>query len=161
MLHINLSMPECSRFGRALMDFWYSTVNEEMTPLLLSVSGYPHNGGMHTLVIGAHPKDVAAWLDLFEEKYPYVKEELQLVRQEMTDKGHGRITLMNLAIKQQPFLTWQYHKGNESFIDPKTGIQYAAEYNKGERNHQSEWLAGTDPHWLGMSINYATEQELH
>lgn len=118
MLNVELSMGQHTRFGSALLRFWYSDMAEQFKGLVFSMSGYPHNGGFHSLNIGAHPKDVAAWLDLFEETYPFVKEELDILREELKDKRSGRVIMRNALQAKDPKYCWQWRKCDNTFISP-------------------------------------------
>ena len=122
MLQVDLSMGEHTRFGRALMSFWYGGFSDDMKGLVLTMSGYPHNGGRHTLTISDHTPEVLGWLELFEEQYPFVKEELDILREYIKENPTGRAVLYPLLLKKEPRYTWTWNKNEKrgsKFINPE------------------------------------------
>ena len=66
--YIKLSAPQESEQGRIVADMYYG--NQNLLNLVTKRSGYPHNGGEHSLVVGEwKPSDLVAWLDLVIECY--------------------------------------------------------------------------------------------
>ncbi|ASU03496.1 hypothetical protein RISINGSUN_174 [Erwinia phage vB_EamM_RisingSun] len=121
MLHVNLSMPQQTRFGHALLHFWYGSKSEEMRGLVISMTGYPHNGGEHSLTIGANPKDVIAWVQLFRDEFPYVDEEIQLLLKELEGKTTGKVNLIQVIRDNKESLLWQWVRCQDRFINPVDG----------------------------------------
>lgn len=118
MLRVKLSMPQHTRFGHALLHFWYGLKSEEMRGLIIEMNGYPHNGGEHSLIIGAQPKDVIAWVQLFGDEFPYIKEEIDILLKELEGKTTGKMDLMQILSEQKESLLWQWVRCKNEFIDP-------------------------------------------
>lgn len=67
---IELSAPQESPLGKIVGDLFYNTRLLEM----VKHTGYPHNGGEHTLSIYGQPKDLIAFLELVIERFlPFPK----------------------------------------------------------------------------------------
>lgn len=64
-VEINMTTSQYNAFGKIINNLYYST---RMLDLIQS-SGYPHNGGSHTLYIRGTIADLNAFLDLMIEKY--------------------------------------------------------------------------------------------
>ena len=141
MLHVNLSMPQHTRFGHALLHFWYGPKSEEMRGLVISMTGYPHNGGEHTLNVSAHPKDVIAWVELFRDEFPYVDEEIQHLLKALEGKTTGKVSLIETIRDANDTLLWQWVRCKNQFIDPDTDKAHS----------ESEWKAGIDFDSLSMA----------
>lgn len=90
---LDLSAPQRDSLGQIVGDIYYKR------PSLLQVginhlSGFPHNGGQHTLRIQGSRKDLIAWLDLVIETYRAIKfdrfqhgaDTLECIRQVVMDK---------------------------------------------------------------------------
>lgn len=153
MLHVDLSMGQWTRFGSALLNFWYSNTCDQFKGLLFSMSGYPHHGGSHALVISAYPRDVLAWLDLFEEKYPFVKEELDILREEIQSRalGNGRIWMHRILDEKAPQYNWQWRKCDNKFFSPEreqpdyNDVVLAVEAKKAKRKELRKAIAEQNP----------------
>lgn len=80
---IDLSSPEHherSGMPKALRDMYYG--NDTIRTLIKS-AGSPHNGGQHTLTIWGERREVIAWLDLFNEEYNNVQQEIAIIKNEI------------------------------------------------------------------------------
>lgn len=84
---INLSAPQSTEVGSALFKFYYSRDTEKDALLNTAPgrSGYPHNGGEHTLYICGEPDECIAWLELFAEAYVSIKAEVERLITELRD----------------------------------------------------------------------------
>lgn len=72
--NVELSAPQDSPRGKLLADFYYQGVSQQLKDLGVRVSGYPHNGGEHTLWLQGSNDDVRAYLELMAEIFePYEK----------------------------------------------------------------------------------------
>lgn len=69
-MYVDLSTSQYIPFGKMLGHLYYT--NQALLSLAPGRSGYPHNGGEHTLSLSGEVKDIVAFLDLVIEKYPYV-----------------------------------------------------------------------------------------
>lgn len=84
---LNLSSGLHTPEGTMLFQIYYSGRGNELLAIAPSSSGFPHNGGEHTLRITGKPCDVFAWFELLAELYAKVaavqpwfndiKEEIQ------------------------------------------------------------------------------------
>lgn len=90
---LDLTAAQDTKFGKALQDIFYKT---DLISVMGGVSGYPHNGGEHTLKIKNKKDELIAFLDLFEECLGYKFNEISLVRDEI-EKGETQIKLKNLV----------------------------------------------------------------
>ena len=115
--YVDLSMGEHTRFGSALNKFFYSGVYEELKGLLRFMSGCPHTGGMHKLEITDQSDVLLGWLNLFEEHYPFVKEELDIVRFEIKQNKESRIHLRKLIQEQNLKYNSRWLKSTNTFIE--------------------------------------------
>ena len=100
-IYLNLSSPQNSALGR-IIGYMYCETN--ITDLFEGLySGYPHNGGLHSLSFTGEPDDVIAALELMldlEKKFDknYVKEGYQTIRNiidriKILDKGRKRLSI--------------------------------------------------------------------
>ena len=64
-IHWNLSQPQHTPEGLGLMHMYYDT---DLSHILDDSSGYPHNGGEHTLHVRSTIPDLIDWLDLVSDE---------------------------------------------------------------------------------------------
>jgi hypothetical protein len=69
-LHIEATQNQHTPGGDFLGKLYYSTRFLDKTLEREEHSGYPHNGGQHSLYLYMTPSDLSAWLELVEETYP-------------------------------------------------------------------------------------------
>ena len=82
-VYVDLSAPEShasSAMPKALRDLYYSGKRGDTLLSLIESTGYPHNGGSHTLKVFGKRYDVVAWLDLFLDQYPDTKPEIDIIK---------------------------------------------------------------------------------
>ncbi len=92
-VYIDLSMPEHSTFDSALSKMYYR--NDTLLSLAPSRSGFPSNGGEHTMHIKGSRKECRAFLDLVKETYPFTTPEV-IVLQIRIDAGDRNIRLRDI-----------------------------------------------------------------
>lgn len=94
-IRINLSYGENTSFGKALYNLYYG--NKVLLEMAPNRSGYPHNGGEHTLSISGEAGECRAFLELLKDQYPLrATYEVDLVLAAL-DKGESRINLRTLS----------------------------------------------------------------
>lgn len=93
-IYVNLSYNEQSTLGNALYHFWYS--NGPLRDLAPGKSGYPHNGGEHTLSIRGSKGDCLAFLELMRDTYPKAAQDLSLLIQAI-EAGKSRVRFRELV----------------------------------------------------------------
>lgn len=69
-MYVDLSAAQHIPFGKMLNHLYYS--NQSLLEQAPGRSGYPHNGGEHTLTLSGDKGDIISFLDLITEKYPNV-----------------------------------------------------------------------------------------
>ena len=74
--HMELSAAQESTLGKCLYKFYYQRNSFGLKPggASLRLEGYPHNGGEHTLYGIGEKEECVAFLQLFGEEFPTVKE---------------------------------------------------------------------------------------
>lgn len=65
----NLSQPQHTEAGRLLSRFYYGS-DGCLLREMATTSGFPHNGGEHTLNVKATPAELVAWLELLKMTFP-------------------------------------------------------------------------------------------
>lgn len=75
-IYVDLSIGQTTPIGKALGHIWYS--NRALRDLGPGISGYPHNGGEHSMSITGTPDDCLAFMDLIGEKYPIARDDMNL-----------------------------------------------------------------------------------
>lgn len=69
-MYIKASQPQYTPAGKLLGSMYYGSFLQ--TALSSEqYSGYPHNGGEHTLSLTMSPADVGAFLEIIKETYPH------------------------------------------------------------------------------------------
>lgn len=85
-VYIQLSSPQqhpTSAMPKALHDLYYGGEVENDLLRLIQFTGYPHNGGSHTFTVFGERYDAVAWLDLFLERFPETKPEIEIIKKEI------------------------------------------------------------------------------
>lgn len=88
-ISVDMSDSESNSFGTALCHLWYS--NKSLLDLAPSLSGYPHNGGEHTMRIAGEADECKAFLELVKESYPKHAASAVDKMIEAIDQGEKRI----------------------------------------------------------------------
>ena len=126
-MHVDLSTAQHIPFGKMLSHLYYS--NQALLALAPGRSGYPHNGGEHTLSLNGDKHDIVAFLDLVVEKYPYVLCEVTKVQMAVRDwiEGEPHVTAKKLFSQRiyDYHKTYQY-KELEGIVHfyPRPGVTY-------------------------------------
>lgn len=90
---VQLSAPERTELGKVLFRLYY-TSGRTLLDLAPGQSGYPHNGGEHTLFLEGERKDILAWLELFIEQYPVIRKPVAWLFQDIcSEKSCSRFTI--------------------------------------------------------------------
>lgn len=84
---------------------------------LISMSGYPNNGGQHTCTIWGKRPDVVAWLDLFLEEYPDTKPEIDIIKRTIRREFINSPSTRRLKVDLREFTRQHVYKGQ--FISRK------------------------------------------
>lgn len=85
-VHLDMSACQTSVVGKLLNKGYYgSGPLRDLIECAPDRSGYPHNGGQHTLHMSGTQEDVLAWLDMFEETTDL---ELTAVRARLKDRNY-------------------------------------------------------------------------
>ncbi len=82
-IRVCLNSPQGSRFGNILRRFYMGGKHEDLLEMAPGRSGYPYNGGEHTLTIFGEVGEVKAWLNLFKETFPDGEKEINCVLHEI------------------------------------------------------------------------------
>lgn len=126
-MYVDLSTSQYIPFGKMLGSLYYS--NQALLSLAPGRSGYPHNGGEHTLSLSGEVKDINAFLDLVVEKYPYVVCEVIKIQVAIRAWKEGDPTVRAKDLFSQRIYdyhkTYQY-KVLEDIVHfyPRPGITY-------------------------------------
>ena len=73
-IELDLSANEQTSAGKMLYQLYYKSSSDELMSLAPEISGFPHNGGVHTMrVIGPY-EDVFAWFALLRERYEKISQ---------------------------------------------------------------------------------------
>lgn len=101
-MKVNLSLTAAERhpFGRLLNHLYYS--NEDLVDIAPDRSGFPHNGGEHTLRIVGDHGDVIAWLDLFLGNYPTSRDYIYEIKKQIRSKLLEGSVSINIILKNLP-----------------------------------------------------------
>jgi hypothetical protein len=91
-IRVKLSSCQESAVGKALGHLYYS--NSTLCSLAPNRSGYPHNGGEHTLDISGDSGECSAFIELMIERYPQAADQFQYVLSEIK-VGNRRIDINN------------------------------------------------------------------
>lgn len=86
-MYVDLSTSQYIPFGKMLGSLYYA--NQALLSLAPGRSGYPHNGGEHTLSLSGSKEDINAFLDLVVEKYPYVLCEATKIQMAVREWKEG------------------------------------------------------------------------
>lgn len=78
---VQMSSPEHSEVGKVLSKLYYG--QGALLDLAPGRSGYPHNGGEHTLFLEGDRKDILAWLELLTEEYPAIRKPVAWLFQDI------------------------------------------------------------------------------
>lgn len=108
---LNLSTPEhhkTSHMPYAIRQMYYGN---DMLSRLITMNGYPNNGGQHTCTISGDRADVVAWLDLFLEEYPDAKPEIDIVKRTIRREFINSPLTHCLRIKLSDFTRQHVYKG--------------------------------------------------
>jgi hypothetical protein len=89
-INVTLSSGQETPVGKVLYHFFYS--NRALCEMAPNLSGYPHNGGEHTLRISGEPGECSAFIELMIEAYPRIIAQLQYVLDEISN-GNRRIDI--------------------------------------------------------------------
>lgn len=114
---LDLSVPEhhkTSHMPYAMRQMYYGN---GMLSRLISMHGYPNNGGQHTCTINGDRADVVAWLDLFLEEYPDTKPEIDIIKRTIRREFINSPLTHCLRIKLADFTRQHVYKGQ--FISRK------------------------------------------
>ncbi len=68
-IFIDMTALEGSEFGKLLRNYYYGN-HRDLIELAPGRSGFPHDGGFHSMRIAGSVKDCTAFLKLFEERFP-------------------------------------------------------------------------------------------
>lgn len=126
-MYVDLSTSQYIPFGKMLGNLYYS--NQALLSLAPGRSGYPHNGGEHTLSLSGDKADIIAFLDLVTEKYPYVLCEATKIQMAVREWKEGDPILKAKKLFSQRIYdyheTYQY-KELEGIVHfyPRPGITY-------------------------------------
>lgn len=98
-ISVNFSAPQSSPLGKAIGDLYYKT---NLLGLLdrskVVRTGFPHNGGMHSLSITGDPQEIIDFIGVLKETFgPVVEQELWKIRKELL--SNTRVVYMKLADK--------------------------------------------------------------
>lgn len=95
---VQMSAPEHTELGKVLFRLYY-TSGRALLELAPGRSGYPHNGGEHTLLLEGERKDVLAWLELLTEEYPVIRKPVAWLFQDIcSEKACKRFTIGRYAL---------------------------------------------------------------
>jgi len=89
-MFVDLSTSQYIPFGKMLNHLYYS--NKTLLALAPGKSGYPHNGGEHTLSLNGEAGDITAFLDLVLAAYPAVVKEIVAIKDAIV-LSDGRTTV--------------------------------------------------------------------
>lgn len=105
-MYVDLSTSQYIPFGKMLGSLYYA--NQALLSLAPGRSGYPHNGGEHTLSLSGSKEDINAFLDLVVEKYPYVLFEATKIQMAVREWKEGDPVLKAKKLFSQ--YIYDYHK---------------------------------------------------
>lgn len=98
-MFVNLSAPQDSHMGCMLNHLYYCTNFLSLLSKDTICTGYPHNGGQHTLHISGSSEEIFDFINLLKDEYPgKPAEELEKVRKVLVAKG--RASYMSLEDKE-------------------------------------------------------------
>jgi hypothetical protein len=72
LLHADLSSGQYSQYGKILHHLYYS--HKYLMDMAPGRSGYPHNGGEHTLRVKGSKEDIVAWLEMVRDEYARISK---------------------------------------------------------------------------------------
>lgn len=106
LVNVDLSCAEHIPFGEVVANLYYR--NKSLLELAPGRTGYPHNGGQHSLRVFGDRGDIDAWLSLVVQAYPKVVKEVMLLRDALTNwkAGDGRVVAAKLFSQQ----VYDYHE---------------------------------------------------
>lgn len=126
-----LSVPEhhkTSHMPYAIRQMHYG--NDNLSGMI-SMSGYPNNGGQHTCTIWGDRADVVAWLDLFLEEYPDTKPEIDIIKRTIRREFINSPLTHRLKVDLREFTRQHVYKGQfisrKWFWHPKCEPDYVEE----------------------------------
>lgn len=93
--YVDYSASEACRWGRGLYYVYYKTRLNELWDRDQR-SGYPHNGGEHTLSVTASIEDHLAWMDIVEETLKIEFLDFRLIREALLDPDRTRPVKLRL-----------------------------------------------------------------
>lgn len=96
LVYIDMSAGQDSEFGRVLRKFYYGGKHNDLIAVAPGRSGFPHDGGFHSMRIAGVSVDCTTFLQLFVERFPEVKESIDFI-QEQIALGEKRIILRTKA----------------------------------------------------------------
>ncbi|MBI6727306.1 hypothetical protein YA0089_27200 [Pseudomonas viridiflava] len=96
---VKLSSEQESVVGKVLYDIYYrsSRAYVEMAP---GKSGYPHNGGEHSLTIKGSADDCIAYVEILAEKFPQALAEFTYVLDQIKS-GQGVVDVRKFIPSEQ------------------------------------------------------------
>lgn len=98
-ISVNLSAPQSSCLGKALADLYYKTNLLDLLDTSKVIrTGFPHNGGMHTLTLTGEPKEIIDFLRVLVDAFDsQAAREIFKVRKALLQED--RVVYMKLSDK--------------------------------------------------------------
>lgn len=81
-IRVNMSAGQETPFGKILYNLYYGS-GRHLLESVTSRSGYPHNGGEHTLYVNATKEDVLSFFDQLEQRFASAKPALDNLREQI------------------------------------------------------------------------------
>lgn len=147
-MHVDISTSQYIPFGKMLGSLYYA--NQTLLEQAPGRSGYPHNGGEHSLSLNGSKEDICAFLDLVTEKYPYVLCEATKIQMAVREWKEGEPHVQAKKLFSQHIYdyhgTYQY-KVLEGIVHfwPRPGRTYQ-EFAL-QAIHHLELIAGWEEHY--------------
>lgn len=110
-IFIDMSAVQESPFGKILNKYYYGGSNTDLLSLAPGRSGFPHDGGFHSMRIHGSIEDCTAFLKLFEERFPEAKPVVSYVLDAISF-GEARI-----VVRTNPALE-MFRSDRSFFIEP-------------------------------------------
>lgn len=81
-IRVNMSAGQETTFGKILSNLYYGS-GRHLLETVTGRSGYPHNGGEHTLYVNATKEEVLSFFDQLEDRYASAKPALDNLREQI------------------------------------------------------------------------------